>query len=801
MTRVKAAQATAELRWAWLVGPNAQVASDAILATNEHLAALETCIQSNPTFQIPKNDLDPHNLDLDTQSLALMCRMQERELVKQDCQVKTLQNTIIKLQAENTRLVSETVPKSPTFVDAKGKGAAPASPSTSSPRLGTAMIERNASFGNNSLLQLSLLQTQIATLTEALSSSNRQSATFKQKIEYLESSLQESSSQLSLSESRIADLTSRILDMEQELGTALTRSEESESQVQQLKSTVAEQEQTISDLEEKLASTEQEADSWKLQFQEKENDIQRSVSVSKEVSDTMKEKFMAQVLDRDTKIQTLERNLDHVEQENNKLASRVDELSVCLAKYESERVSSLDETTELLANLESLQSRFDSVQHERVAFKSRMETLDASNKELETLLAQSTVALDSSRSRISELEVSLSESRQSIESIEEDLLSRLNAKQAELDAMMDVKLVVEEELGSTRDKLKAAMASSSNSLGLLSSSRSIGRLDDNNDANENQEHEINRLRNQNESLVLDLQQQQSEYQTTIQQLQLEISVLQTKFSHQLQQSQQQSQQHHDHYNKQITSVELENTSVSSESTSETLHLLDNAIGLMQVQQPQQQQQRSITSPYQTSRSNSNSITISNNNQGNNHFLTPISSASTVIFSPSTPPPPPAPQHHPASCETCKQTQDALETLSSKHFQKEMEWLAQLVSTQQQGITTITSLRTQLETSALEATRLKNQVKELGSELLWKENEVCQVTERGDKRVGVLREGVERALRVYNDEMDLGEGGARCELCVYLKEKVERLEKVVEDERKRWVKAEEDLLRELEMLSA
>ncbi|KAI9348647.1 hypothetical protein BDR26DRAFT_853649 [Obelidium mucronatum] len=804
-TREEAAKAMAELRWAWLVGPHAQHAAESVRATNAHAVALETMKETHIEYIQPSSHSaeDPHHLDLDLTSLAIQCRLNEIELSKKEriiteleqkvLRFQDLEDKMLEMQKENTDLVSRlaavnhsTSTQSPAQQRQQQKPSpilensstqttsAPSSPSQSVDPLAST-IERNvAQVGNSSPLQLSLLQTQLTSLTEALSSSNRQSNTQKQKIESLEGLLKESNSKLSLSESRIADLTTRILDLETELNSTVTRTEESESTLDMKKPSPS--------LEEKLCATEKEADDLKLQIQESRSDTQISLNASKEVSDTMKSTFTAQVLERDSRIQVLEKCLESSELENERLALQVNELTACCAEYESKRVVQQDE-------IENLESRLNQVERECVAYKARMESLEVAREEVEASAAETHTSLMQSQLRVTELEKCLQESRQALDIVEEDLMSRIEAKVQELRELQHAKLAIEEELGLVRDELIEYKAVSADS--------------------RHREQELNQLRDRIESLQLDFNQQQSQHETIIREYQVEISVLQTKYSHLQQQQQQQEhyqQQQQQHKERQSsvggkanTSFDMEtgNFSISSETTTETLHLLDNAIGLMQ---PDGSISRSVlkTSPPNPTR---------------NGFLTNQSSTATLIpFSPTTtpqqqlqhnqtypasttsPPPPTASaasatNNCPKCTATTKEYTDKVETLTNQHFEKEMEWLAQLVSTQQQSITTITSLRTQLETSAMEVARLKGHAKEIGSELLWKEKMLEESLEKLERGKKDMRQGLERALKVYESGDEDGGGNF-----------LVRLETAVEEERLRWAKAEADLLKELDLLS-
>ncbi|KAJ3071235.1 hypothetical protein HDU99_002476, partial [Rhizoclosmatium hyalinum] len=657
-------------------------------------------------------------------------------------------------------------------------------------------LEANATSANS---HTALLQAQLSSATEALSSSTRQSTTLKQKVESLEAELLKSTT---TSNTHIQELTTRISTMEKEISSSRTRAEDAETQVDIFLTTIRSMEQEIRSLEASLNATEAEADAvharldesqrciatleaqvkeWKDKCEEHETEAQRSLDMSREISDELKDRFVEQVLERDATIQRLEQSLHVVEMENQRLASRVDELTAAINSYETQRAQQVELVALLRVELEQKDVKIDSVQRDRNSCRAEVESLTLSNQNLMSSLAA--VASESANlknavtvftTRVSELEASLIESKESLQTVVSDFKKKLAAKENEVKELEETNTALESRLAATSQQQEHSISMSSRDISTVNAGS-----DD--------------LRSENEALRVDLQ----HHQVANQQLQSDILQLQSKPDYM-----RRPKSSLGHRN---SSLSLSNISISSETTTETLQLLDNAIGIMQPDGSFTQDANKSVSMSSSSKltvdSPQNSPAQSVRSPGQASYLHPSHQSVTSQSSSATL------AHHDASTPTNSTQQEEIESLKKQHFQKEMEWLAQLVSNQQQSITTISSLRLQLESQAQESANFKASLKEMGSEMLWKEQEFMQALEgketdlrRVMEKVDGVRERMRKAILMLKEGV-LEKDGVWCGNCEYLKDKVGKLEVLMEEERERSRKEYEELMGELYLLSA
>ncbi|KAI8615334.1 hypothetical protein BC830DRAFT_1168706 [Chytriomyces sp. MP71] len=145
--------------------------------------------------------------------------------------------------------------------------------------------------------------------------------------------------------------------------------------------------------------------------------------------------------------------------------------------------------------------------------------------------------------------------------------------------------------------------------------------------------------------------------------------------------------------------------------------------------------------------------------------------------------------------------DDMEGLKRAHFNKEMNWLGQLVSVQQQSIETIDSLRAQLQAEVSAGNGLKTLVRDMQAEAAGKDMQARLAVEeavRGwRRRMLEVRTMLGLVLAGMNGEK-MGIDG--CHFCEHLKERVSKLELILEEERLSSAKRYADLMAELDSLA-
>ncbi|ORY46055.1 hypothetical protein BCR33DRAFT_737151 [Rhizoclosmatium globosum] len=447
--------------------------------------------------------------------------------------------------------------------------------------------------------------------------------------------------------------------------------------------------------------------------------------------------------------------------ENQRLASRVDELTAAINSYETQRAQQVELVALLRVELEQKDVKIDTVQRDRNSCRAEVESLTLSNQNLMSSLAA--VASESANlknavtvftTRVSELEASLIDSKESLQTVVSDFKKKLAAKENE-------------------SRLAATLQQQEHSITM--SSRDISTVNAGSDD----------LRSENEALRVDLQ----HHQVANQQLQSDILQLQSKPDYM-----RRPKSSLGHRN---SSLSLSNISISSETTTETLQLLDNAIGIMQPDGSFTQDANKSVSMSSSSKltvdSPQNSPAQSVRSPGQASYLHPSHQSVTSQSSSATLAHHDAPHQHPPNKKKSN---------PSKNSTSKKKW-----NGSRNFITTISSLRLQLESQAQESANFKASLKEMGSEMLWKEQEFMQALEgketdlrRVMEKVDGVRERMRKAILMLKEGV-LETDGVWCGNCEYLKDKVGKLEVLMEEERERSRKEYEELMGELYLLSA